>query len=71
MIEEPTMEDTCKTMSVPKAGAHYLGLGRDASYAAARLGDLPVIRVGRIIRVSVPAMDRLVDEARPRKAEAV
>lgn len=26
MIEEPTMEDTCKTMSVPKAGGTILAL---------------------------------------------
>jgi len=63
------MEDTCKTISVPKAGAKYFGFGRDASYAAAKRGDLPVIRIGRRLRVSVPALERMLDEARPQKAE--
>ena len=38
------------TMSVPKGG-RLLGLGRDASYAAAHRGDLPTIKLGRKLRV--------------------
>ena len=33
-----------KSMSVPEAGRIYLGIGRDASYEAAKRGDIPVIR---------------------------
>ena len=48
----------CKTMSVPEAGRIYYGLGRNGSYEAARRGDIPVIRVGGLLRVPVIAMDR-------------
>jgi hypothetical protein len=63
------MEDSCKTLSVPKAGAIYFGFGRDASYAAAKRGDLPVIRIGRRLRVSVPALERMLEEATHQKAQ--
>ena len=47
------------TMSVPVAGA-YFGLGRDAAYAAARRGDLPVIRIGRRVVVSTAELRKLL-----------
>lgn len=46
---------TKKTLSVPEAGWDYFGLSRNASYEAARRGDLPVIRIGRLLRVPVTA----------------
>lgn len=52
-----------KTISVPDAGRVYLGIGRDASYEAARRGDIPVIRIGKLMRVPVVAMERMLDEA--------
>ncbi len=51
-----------KTMSVPQAGDIYYELGRNASYEAARRGDIPTIRVGRLLRVPVAAMERIVDQ---------
>jgi hypothetical protein len=48
-------------MSVPEAGKKYFDLSRDASYAAAQRGDIPTIRVGRLLRVPVRAMERLLD----------
>ncbi len=51
-----------KTMSVPEAGDIYYELGRNASYEAARRGDIPTIRVGRLLRVPVAAMERIVDQ---------
>ena len=54
-----------KTLSVPEAGQKYFGLGRAGSYAAANRGDLPTIRVGRRLRVSVVALERMLEEARP------
>ena len=57
------MEQTAKmpkTVSVPEAGKTYLGLGRNGSYEAARRGDIPTIRVGRLLRVSVAVMERKV-----------
>ena len=51
------------TMSVPEAGRKYFDLSRDASYAAAQRGDIPTIRVGRLLRVPVAAMDRKLESA--------
>jgi hypothetical protein len=51
------------TMTVPEAGKKYFDLSRDASYAAAQRGDIPTIRVGRLLRVPVAAMDRKLESA--------
>ena len=51
------------TMSVPEAGKKYYDLSRDASYAAAQRGDIPTIRIGRLLRVPIAAMDRLLESA--------
>ncbi len=47
------------TISVPAAG-RVLGLGRDSSYAAARTGELPVLEMGRLLRVPVVALARKI-----------
>jgi hypothetical protein len=52
-----------RTISVPRAGEEYYGLSRGASYEAAKRGDIPVIRVGRLLRVPVSAMERLLESA--------
>ncbi len=52
-----------KTISVPEAGKVYYDLSKNASYEAARRGDIPTIRVGRLLRVSVVAMERIVNQA--------
>jgi hypothetical protein len=44
-------------MTVPEAGRHYYGLKPRASYEAAARGDLPVIRVGRFLKVPIAAME--------------
>jgi len=56
------MEQPPKTLSVPEAG-RWLGIGRNASYEAARRGDLPVIRIGRLLRVPVGALEKMLDRA--------
>ena len=61
---------TLKTMTIPEAGEHYLGLGRGGSYLAAKRGDLPLIGRGKHKRVSVPAMERLLLEAGKPEAKA-
>jgi hypothetical protein len=55
--------DVCLTMTVPEAGKRYLGLSRNGSYNAAAAGIIPVVRVGKLLRVPVAAMDRLVGRA--------
>ena len=61
-MEVPTMEQPPKTLSVPEAG-RWLGIGRNASYETARRGDLPVIRIGRLLRVPVGALEKMLDRA--------
>lgn len=55
------MEPQQKTISVPEAGRIYLGIGRDSSYQAAAAGQIPTIRIGRLLRVPVIAMERMLD----------
>jgi len=51
------------TISVPEAGKKYFNLSRDGSYAAAERGEIPTIRVGRLLRVPVRALERMLDIA--------
>jgi hypothetical protein len=54
-------QTTPLTMSVPDAGKRYFGLSRNAAYDAAARGDIPVIRIGRLLRVPVRALERMLD----------
>jgi excisionase family DNA binding protein len=66
------MIETEKTLaiSVPEAGRR-LGIGRSAAYAAAANGQLPVIRIGGLLRVPMAALERMLDAANsaPRGAD--
>ena len=66
----PMEEDQLKTMSVPDAGWTYFRLSRNSSYAAAARGEIPTIRIGRILRVPVVAMERRLAEAGERASVA-
>jgi excisionase family DNA binding protein len=50
-----------KTMTIPEA-AKMLGISRNAAYQAAKRGELPVIRIGRLVLVSVPALQRMIEQ---------
>src|SRR5262249_13001858 len=52
-----------KTLPVPEAGRRYFGLGRNASYAAAKRGDIPTVRVGRLLRAPIVALERRHEQA--------
>jgi hypothetical protein len=52
-------------MDIAEAGKLYFGLSRGGSYAAARRGDLPVIRIGRLWKVLVDPLERLVTQTPP------
>jgi hypothetical protein len=56
-------DEAPKTMDVPEAGQKYFGLCRNASYAAAARGDIPTIRVGRLLKVPVAAMEQKLSAA--------
>ena len=51
----------CRTVSVPEAG-RWLGIGRNSAYEAARRGDIPTIRIGRLLRVPVAALERKLED---------
>lgn len=51
-----------KTMSVPEAGRWYFGLSRNGSYAAAARGEIPTLRIGRLLRVPVAACERMLND---------
>lgn len=55
--------DEPKTLTVPEAGRLHFDLGRNASYEAARRGDIPTIRIGRLLRVPVVQMERKLAKA--------
>ena len=70
MAEEVAL--TCRTISVPEAGKNYYGLSRGASYQAADRGEIPTVRVGRLRRVPIAAMEKkLADAARDSKPAPV
>jgi Helix-turn-helix domain len=58
MVEEMPL-----TMSVPDAGKKYFGLSRNAAYDAAARGEIPVIKIGRLLRVPVRALEKMLDQA--------
>lgn len=56
------LPETAKTLSVPEAGAKYFSLSRNAAYAAAERGEIPTIRIGRLLRVPVRALEAMLDQ---------
>ena len=54
--------DTALTVSVPAAGKLLADLSRTASYAAAKRGDCPTIRIGRLLRVPRRALEQMLDQ---------
>jgi excisionase family DNA binding protein len=53
-------ETVRKTVTVEEAG-RQLGVGRNTAYEAARMGQIPVIRIGKRMVVPVAALERLLD----------
>ncbi|MEH2468964.1 excisionase family DNA binding protein [Nitrobacteraceae bacterium AZCC 2161] len=51
--------DDCLVYEVPEAGA-LLGLNRNGSYRAAKNGDLPTIRIGRLLKVPKAALHQML-----------
>ncbi len=57
------MSDEPLTMTIPLAGKRYFNLSRNGSYDAAKRGEIPTIRIGRLLRVPVRALERMLDKA--------
>jgi len=49
------------TLTVPEAGKKYFGLSRNGAYDAAARGEIPTIRIGRLLRVPVRALERMLE----------
>ena len=47
---------------VPEAGA-LLGMSRNAAYAAAKRGDIPTVKIGKLLRVPVRALEEMLNGA--------
>jgi hypothetical protein len=59
------------TWSVPEAGQYIYGLSRRSSYLAAKRGDFPVVRVGRLDRVPIAAVAAMFVEIGKTTAAAI
>jgi hypothetical protein len=64
------MAENPLTIPVPEAGKKYFGLSRNASYAAAARGDIPTIRIGKLLRVPVRALDRMLEQSNTSESAA-
>jgi hypothetical protein len=53
LLSEPTAD-------VPEVGRICFGLSRNGSYDAAKRGDFPTIKVGRLLKVPTAALCRLL-----------
>jgi len=58
-VQADKQADERLAYSVPEAG-RKLGLGRNASYAAAARGDFPVVRIGRREFVPIARFNKLL-----------
>jgi hypothetical protein len=56
-------EEVQLTISVPEDGRKYFGLCRNAAYDAAARGEIPTIKIGRLLRVPIRALERMLDRA--------
>jgi excisionase family DNA binding protein len=62
-VTKPSAEsDTRLVYEVPEAG-EMLGLTRNASYEAAKRGDIPTIKFGKLIKVPKAAFNRMLERA--------
>jgi excisionase family DNA binding protein len=50
-----------KTISVEEAGKR-LGISRNTAYEAARKGQIPTLRIGRLLLVPEAAFERMLDK---------
>lgn len=61
MEKDEAMNTECRTISVEEAG-RLLGVSRNTAYECVKSGHLPVIRLGRKIRVPRAALEKMLGE---------
>ncbi|WMT78852.1 helix-turn-helix domain-containing protein [Bradyrhizobium sp. Ash2021] len=54
-------DDNCLVYDLLEAGS-MLGLNRNASYAAAKRGDIPTIKIGKLIKVPKAAFHQMLEQ---------
>jgi hypothetical protein len=54
------------TISVPEAGRRYFNMSRGTAYV-----DIPTIKIGRLLRVPVRALERMLDRASEGDVEVI
>jgi excisionase family DNA binding protein len=57
-------DSRAKTLSVPEAGRDYFGLSRNGSYEAVRRGEIPVVRIGKKLRVPICQLERMLENSK-------
>jgi excisionase family DNA binding protein len=62
MTKAQVPEDKRLVYDVVEAG-EMLGLTRNAAYQAAKRGDIPTIRIGKLIRVPKAAFNAMLERA--------
>jgi excisionase family DNA binding protein len=62
MTKSMEIADQRLVYDVPEAG-RMLGLTRNASYAAAHRGDIPTMKIGKLLRVPKAAFHKLLEDA--------
>jgi hypothetical protein len=55
------------TMDVPEAGRIYFGMSRNAAYQAAHRGEIPTIKVGKLLKVPVRAMEAMLNSVKAKE----
>jgi hypothetical protein len=63
MVDEEKANKKAKAplvYSVPEAG-RLIGLSREGSYAAARRGEIPTMRIGRLLKVPVVRFNKMLE----------
>ena len=58
-MKDKSEEQGRLVLTVPEAGKK-LGLSRNGAYAAAERGEIPTIRIGRLLKVPKAALDRIL-----------
>src|SRR4051812_17932407 len=58
-VKPKDLDDESLVMTVPAAGKK-LGLSRNGAYEAAKRGDIPTIKIGRLLKVPTVAFDRML-----------